>query len=70
MARAAAAALDGLDGGLQGSGNVSGLAVFDKNDSQIWSIIDQQVLARTTMTNDDIATICAEAQAQIDPLLK
>ena len=48
----------------------SGLAVFAKNDSQVWSIIDQQVLARTTMTQDDIATICADADKQIQPLLK
>ena len=48
----------------------TGLAAFAKNDSQVWSIIDQQVLARTTMTQDDIATICADADKQIQPLLK
>ena len=52
------------------NGTYGGLAVFAKNDSAIWEIIDQQVLARVTMTEDDIATICSDAQAQIRQLLQ
>ncbi len=51
-------------------GAYSGLVSFPKNDSQIWEIIDQQVLARVTMTNDPIDKICADAQTQIEALLK
>ena len=52
------------------NGTYSGLAVFSKNDSAVWEIINQQVLARVTMTEDDIATICSDAQAQIAMLLQ
>ena len=52
------------------SGTYTGQAAFVTNDGQIWEIINQQVLARTTMTNDPIATICSEAQQQIEALLK
>ena len=52
------------------NGTYSGLAVFSKNDSAVWEIINRQVLARVTMTEDDIATICADAQAQIAMLLQ
>lgn len=48
----------------------TGLVSFPKNDSQIWEIINQQVLSRVTMTNDPIDTICAEAQAKIEALLE
>jgi len=51
------------------TGEVSGLATFPANDAQIWEIINQQVLARTTMTEDSIATIVSEAAAQIRTLL-
>jgi ABC-type glycerol-3-phosphate transport system substrate-binding protein len=51
------------------SGTYKGQAAFIKNDSQIWEIINQQVLARVTMTNDPIETICNEAQKQIEALL-
>ena len=50
------------------AGTYSGLATFSKNDSSIWEIVDQQVLQRTTMTNDDIATICSDAASQISSL--
>lgn len=50
------------------NGVYSGLVNFPKNDSSIWEIIDQSVLARTTMTEDDISTICNEAQEQIEAL--
>lgn len=52
------------------SGTVKGLTTFDKNDAQVWEIINTRVLARTTMTNDPIDTICSEAQADIENLLK
>ncbi len=52
------------------NGTVKGLTTFDKNDAQVWEIINTKVLARTTMTNDSIDTICAEAQAEIENLLK
>lgn len=48
----------------------SGLSTFIKNDSQVWEIVDQKVLARTTMTEDAIATICSDANSEIEPLLK
>jgi len=51
------------------TGEVSGLATFPANDTQIWEIINTQVLARTTMTEDPIATIVAEAAAQIETLI-
>ena len=52
------------------AGTYQGQAAFVKNDSQVWEIINQQVLARVTMTQDPIEEICAQAQAQIEPLLK
>ena len=52
------------------SGELSGLATFPANDSQIWEIINTQVLARTTMTEDPIDTIVAEATAQIESLME
>ena len=52
------------------SGTVKGLTTFDKNDAQVWEIINTRVLARTTMTNDPIDQICSEAQAEIENLLK
>jgi len=51
------------------TGELSGLATFPANDTQIWEIINNQVLARTTMTEDPIATIVSEAAAQIESLL-
>ena len=50
------------------NGTFTGVAVFPKNDSAIWEIINQKVLARTTMTEDPIATICEEAQKEIEAL--
>ena len=55
--------MDGLK-----NGTYSGVAVFSKNDSAIWEIINRQVLQRLTMTDDPIETICADAQAQIQML--
>lgn len=52
------------------SGTIKGLTTFNKNDAQVWEIINTRVLARTTMTNDPIDTICNEAQAEIENLLK
>lgn len=52
------------------AGTYSGQASFAKNDSQVWEIINQQVLARVTMTQDPIDQICQQAQTQIEPLLK
>lgn len=46
-------------------GTYSGLVTFPKNDSSIWEIINQNVLTRTTMTEDPIDVICGEAQEQI-----
>lgn len=51
-------------------GTYTGLTTFDKNDAQIWEIINTKVLARVTMTNDPIEQICAEAQKEIESLLK
>lgn len=50
------------------SGNYSGVAVFEKNSSSVWDIIHQNVLARTTMTDDPIEEICNDAIALIDAL--
>lgn len=52
------------------AGTFTGQTAFAKNDSQVWEIINQQVLARVTMTDDPIDQICSEAQAQISGLLK
>jgi len=52
------------------NGEFAGLATFAKNDGQAWEIINNKVLARTTITDDDIATICEDAQAEIEPLLE
>ncbi len=52
------------------AGNVTGLVAFEKNDSQIWNIIDTELLARTTMTEDSIETIVADAQKKVEELLK
>lgn len=52
------------------SGSLTGLVVFEKNDSQIWNVINTEVLARTTMTKDPIETIVAEAQTKVEDLLK
>jgi ABC-type glycerol-3-phosphate transport system substrate-binding protein len=52
------------------SGTYSGLYAFPKNSSQVREIFNQQVLARTTMTNDPIAAICSQAQARMEALLK
>lgn len=50
-------------------GGFSGLVAFPRNSSQIWELINTQVLARTTMTNDPIATITADVQRQVDMIL-
>jgi multiple sugar transport system substrate-binding protein len=52
------------------AGSYTGLVSFTKNSNEIWEIINSQVLQRTTMTNDPISTICSQAQARIDALLK
>ena len=46
----------------------SGLCVFTKNSSTTWDIMNQYVLARTTMTEDPIEDICNEAIAMIEAL--
>lgn len=43
----------------------SGLYSFPLNNNEIWTSIEQDVLGRTTMTNDPISTICSEAQTKI-----
>ncbi|GHU01572.1 hypothetical protein FACS1894147_01660 [Spirochaetia bacterium] len=52
------------------NGSYTGLVSFKKNSNEIWEIINSQVLQRTTMTNEPIATICTQAQARIDALLR
>lgn len=52
------------------NGTYTGVAVFPKNDSAIWEVINQKVLARTTMTEDPIAAICNDALSEIEPLQK
>lgn len=52
------------------SGTFSGVAVFPKNDAQVWEVINQKVLARTTMTEDPIDEICSQATQEIEALLK
>jgi multiple sugar transport system substrate-binding protein len=52
------------------AGSYTGLVSFTKNSNEVWEIINGQVLQRTTMTNDPISTICSQAQARIDALLK
>ena len=52
------------------SGLIPPLADFTRNNGQVWEILDQQVLARATMTNVPISQICSEAQARITPLLR
>jgi multiple sugar transport system substrate-binding protein len=52
------------------TGAYTGLAVWDKNDAQIWNVIDTEILARTTMTNDPIEKIVSEAQTKVENLLK
>jgi len=51
-------------------GKYSGLPAFDKNDAQIWEVINNKMIARTTMTNDPIEQIVEEAQAECENLLK
>jgi multiple sugar transport system substrate-binding protein len=51
------------------AGGFSGLASFPRNDVQIWSIINNQVIARTTMSDVPIETIVSEASSQIQGLL-
>ena len=51
-------------------GTFSGVAVFPKNDAQVWEVLNQKVLARTTMTNDPIDEICSQATQEIEALLK
>jgi multiple sugar transport system substrate-binding protein len=48
----------------------AGVANFPKNNAEIWEIINNQVLARTTMANDPIARICSDAQTRIDVLTR
>lgn len=52
------------------SGTYTGLAVWPKNGSQIWNIICQNVIARTTISNDPISKICSDATTQINALLQ
>jgi hypothetical protein len=52
------------------AGAYTGQVAFPKNNSQIWDILNQQVLARTTMSNDPITRICTDAQARIEALLR
>jgi multiple sugar transport system substrate-binding protein len=46
------------------------LPVFNKNNAQIWEIINAKVIARTTMTKDPIEKIVQEGQAEADKLIK
>jgi hypothetical protein len=48
----------------------SGVAVFLKSHSEIWDILNSQVLARTTISNDPISRICSEAQSKIETLTR
>jgi multiple sugar transport system substrate-binding protein len=48
----------------------SGTAAFLKNHSEAWDILNSQVLARTTISNDPISRICSEAQAKIETLTR
>jgi multiple sugar transport system substrate-binding protein len=50
--------------------DIPGQAAFYKNHAQIWEIINQNVLARSTMTNVPISQICNEAQSRIEALLR
>ncbi len=51
-------------------GELTGLPVFSKNNSQIWDIINTKVIARSTMTNDSIEKILKDAQAEAEKQLK
>jgi multiple sugar transport system substrate-binding protein len=46
------------------------LPVYNKNNAQIWEIINAKVIARATITNDPIEKIVQEGQAEADKLLK
>ncbi|MEQ4483290.1 ABC transporter substrate-binding protein [Cohnella silvisoli] len=46
------------------------LPVFNKNNAQIWDIINSKVIARTTISNDPIDKIVKEAQVEADSALK
>lgn len=46
------------------------LPVFNKNNAQVWEIINAKVIARTTITKDPIEKIVQEGQAEADKLLK
>jgi multiple sugar transport system substrate-binding protein len=48
----------------------SGTAVFTKNHAEVWDILNTQVLARTTISNDPISRICTEAQTKIEVLTR
>mgnify|MGYP001809940991 FL=1 len=52
------------------NGSYKGLPVFDKNDTQVWEVINTKVIARATMTTDPIDVILSEAQAECDKLLQ
>jgi len=52
------------------AGTYTGLPTFDKNDAQVWEVINNKMIARTTMTNDPIEKIVEDAQAECDNLLK
>jgi multiple sugar transport system substrate-binding protein len=54
---------------LQG-GSFEPLPVFNKNNAQVWEIINSKVIARTTMTNDPIEKIVEQGQAEAEGLLK
>ena len=59
-----AAAIEAVAGG-----QVTGLATFPANDTQIWEIINTQVLARTTITEDPVEDIANDAFNMINALL-
>lgn len=52
------------------NGSYKGLPVFDKNDTQVWEVINTKVIARATMTTDPIDKVLSEAQAECDKLLQ
>ncbi|MDR0641872.1 MAG: extracellular solute-binding protein [Treponema sp.] len=53
-----------------GASSFGGVAVFLKNHADVWDILNSQVLARVTMSNDPISRICSEAQSKIETLTR
>lgn len=51
-------------------GDLQGLPVFNKNNSQIWDIINTKVISRATMTQDSIDKILKDAQSEAEKQLQ